>query len=64
MILKQLPFCQEQGSIRYDRAHRGRDHGHDRGRDRGHDRGHGHRDRDCDHEVLKLIVRLKASGGS
>ena len=68
MILKQLPFCQEQGSIRYDRGHRGRDHGHDRGRDHGHGhgRGHdrGHRDRDCDHEVLKLIVSLKASVGS
>ena len=60
MILKQLPFCQEQGSIRYDRGHRGRDHGHDRGHYRGH--GHGHHDRDCDHEVLKLMVRLKMSG--
>lgn len=54
MILKQLPFWQEQGSIRYDRDHHDRDH-HDRGRDRGH------RDHDCDHEVLKVDVSSKKS---
>ena len=63
MILKQLPFWQEQGSIRYDRDRhgrgrdRGRDRRHDRGRDHGHDRGH--RDHDCDHEVLKVDVNSK-----
>ena len=54
MILIQLPFYQEQGSIRYDRGHHDRDHGRDRGRDRGHDRDRGHHDRDCDHGVLKF----------